>query len=240
MSELATIESVGTAVAATTSLPALDYSARLGMWLAAAESNSNDPKAKGMAAALRIEYARLLDLPPHAAQEIHVIKGNLTLSAKLCRALAHNHGLRVTKVEETPASATAAVVDVRTGKELGRYTYTVEMAKKAGLSGDNWSKVPDRMCWARASKRVLDDFAPWVTTGVMTVEEAEDAGNVVPVPFDSDEVLVGEVVHESSAEEPSGDASSGNVTDSVASESSSAGTFTEKARKAGLVQEELA
>jgi len=53
-------------------------------------------------------------------------------------------------------------------------------------------------------------------------------------------VFEGELVDEGSAEEPSDDAPSGNVTDSATSESSSAGTFTEKARKAGLVQEELA
>ncbi len=79
----------------------LDRVARLGLWLAAAESNSNEPKARGMAAALRIGYAESLGLPAHAAQEIHLIKGNLTLSAKLCRALAHNHGLRVERHDET-------------------------------------------------------------------------------------------------------------------------------------------
>lgn len=173
--------------------PELDYSARLGMWLAAAESNSTDPKARGMAAALRIEYARLLGLPPHAAQEINVIKGNLTLSAKLCRALAHQHGLRVLRVEETAESVTAAVVDEH-GTELGRTEYTLEMARKQGLGGGNYDKIPDRMLWARASKRALDDWAPWVTVGVMTQEEAEDAGLVEPQPFESDEVLVGEVV----------------------------------------------
>jgi hypothetical protein len=185
-----TVQHVGAEIAATTNTTALDYSARLGMWLAAAESNSTDPKARGMAAALRIEYARLLDLPPHAAQEIHVIKGNLTLSAKLCRALAHNHGLRVTKVEETASSCTAAVVDSN-GKELGRTSYTLEQAKRNGLTGANWTNNPDRMLWARASKRALDDWAPWVTVGVMLDDEAVEAD---PVPFDGDEVLTGEVM----------------------------------------------
>lgn len=177
-------------------LPELDYSARLGMWLAAAESNSTDPKARGMAAALRIEYARLLGLPPHAAQEVFIVKGNLTLSAKLCRALAHNHGLRVERAEETDTSCTATLVEIATGKEIGRYTYTNEMAKRAGLSGDNWTKNGDRMRWARASKRVLDDFAPHVTVGVVTTEEMEDAGVVEPQPFDSDEVIHAEIVEE--------------------------------------------
>lgn len=152
----------------------LDSVARLGLWLAAAESNSNDPKAKGMAAALRIAYAERLGLPAHAAQEIHLIKGNLTLSAKLCRALAHQHGLRVVPVEETKDSCTAAVVDTATGKELGRRTFTLAMAKARGLSGANWTSMPDRMLWARASKYALDDLAPWVTVGVLSEEQAED------------------------------------------------------------------
>jgi hypothetical protein len=152
----------------------LDSVARLGLWLAAAESNSADPKAKGMAAALRIAYAERLGLPAHAAQEIHLIKGNLTLSAKLCRALAHQHGLRVVPVNEKADSCTAAVVDTSTGKELGRRTFTLAMAKQRGLSGTNWTNAPERMLWARASKMALDDLAPWVTVGVLSEEQVED------------------------------------------------------------------
>jgi hypothetical protein len=168
---------------------ALDRAARLGMWLAAAESKSNDPKALGMSAALRIAYAESLGLPAHAAQEVHLIRGNLTLSAKLCRALAHQHGLRVVKVDEKADSVTAAVVNAD-GNELGRTTYTLAMAKKQGLSGENWTKNPDRMLWARASKRALDDFAPWVTVGILSHEQVQDAD------LDPDEVLSGEVVGE--------------------------------------------
>jgi hypothetical protein len=160
----------------------LDRVARLGLWLAAAESNSNDPKAKGMAAALRIGYAESLGLPAHAAGEIHIIKGNLTLSAKMCRALAHKHGLRVIRKKATEDSCTAAVVDAD-GTELGDATYTLAQAKREGRSGDNWTKYPDRMMWARASKRALDDFAPWVTLGVVVSEDVLE-GEVVPDPFE--------------------------------------------------------
>lgn len=180
MTEVATI--------ARASTPELDRAARLGMWLAAAESGSNDPNALGMAAALRVAYANSLGLPAHAASEVYVIKGNLTLSAKLLRALAHQHGLRVIRVDESATSCTAAVVK-DDGTELGRTTFTLEQAQKQGLGGTNWTKNTERMLWARASKRVLDDFAPWVTVGVQTYEEAIDAEPTVPLPFDSDEVL---------------------------------------------------
>lgn len=173
----------------------LDTAARLGMWLAAAESGSKDPKALGMAAALRIAYAGSLGLPAHAASEVYVIKGNLTLSSKLLRALAHQHGIRVLRVDETPESCTAAVVDAH-GNELGRTTFTLDQARKMGLSGTNWTNNPDRMLWARASKRALDDFAPWVTVGVLTDDEAAHLEEPQPEPFDSDEVLEGEVEDE--------------------------------------------
>lgn len=180
----------GTEIAIKSNDEELNRAARLGMWLAAAESGSKDPKALGMAAALRIAYADSLGLPAHAASEVYVIKGNLTLSSKMLRALAHQHGIRVLRVDESPTSCTAAVVDA-SGKELGRTTFTLDQAKRMGLSGTNWQNNPDRMLWARASKRALDDFAPWVTVGVMSVEEVPEA---VPEPFQGDEVLEGEVV----------------------------------------------
>jgi hypothetical protein len=166
----------------------MDDFARLGLWLAAAESNSNDPKARGMAAATRLFYVDRLGLPAHAASEVHIIKGNLTLSAKLCRALAHNHGLRVERIEETPDSCTAAVIEIATGKELGRTTFTMAQAKQADILDATWTKYPDRKLWARASKRALDDHAPWVTVGVMSVEEVEDQGEPLP-PVVEDDVV---------------------------------------------------
>ena len=42
----------------------LDRIARLGLWLAAAESGSKDPNALGAAAALRIAYAESLGFRP--------------------------------------------------------------------------------------------------------------------------------------------------------------------------------
>ncbi len=171
----------------------LDKAARLGSWLAAAESGSKDPKALGMAGALRMAYAESLGLPAHASSEVYIIKGNLSLSAKLLRALAHKHGLRVVRVDEGPESCTAAVVVEATLEELGRTTFTLDQAKKMGIAnGTNWQNNTDRMLWARASKRALDDFAPWVTVGILTVDEAVEDSE--PEPFESSEVLEGEVV----------------------------------------------
>jgi hypothetical protein len=189
------VEQVGQAIERSSGQPDLDASARLGTWLAAAESGSQHPNALAMGAALRIEYARLLGLPPHAASEVHVIKGNLTLSSKLLRALAHSDGLRVERIEGDNTFCTAAVVRLKDEHELGRVTYTIEQARQQGLlakKGETWKQIPDRMLWARAAKRALDDYAPWVTVGIITEDEAEDI-DLVPRPFDSDEVLVGTI-----------------------------------------------
>ena len=125
-------------------------------------------------------------MPAHAGSEIHLIKGNLTLSAKMCRALAHQHGIRVEKVKATDDACSVRVVD-STGKVLGETTFTMAMAKRAGLGGDNWTKRPDRMLWARASKQALDDFAPWVTVGVLSHEQAVEIPDAEVVPFEEDD-----------------------------------------------------
>lgn len=149
----------------------------MGLYLAAAESKSDSPRAKALAGALRIAYAEHLGLPAHAAQDIHVIDGGLQLSSRLKRALAHQHGLRVELVSEDAESCTAQIVEIATGKPVGQpVTYTLEMAKRAGTAGrNNWQKHPDQMLWARASSRALDRYAPWVTVGVTSLAEVDAA-----------------------------------------------------------------
>ena len=105
--------------------------------------------------------------------------------------MAHKHGLRVVAVESGPDFCTAAVI-TNSGEELGRTTYTLAQAQKQGLSGTAWQQTPDRMLWARASKRALDDHAPWVTVGVQAPEDLEVVGipvvDVIPpddeIPFE--------------------------------------------------------
>jgi hypothetical protein len=88
-------------------------------------------------------------------------------------------------------TGTAAVVTTG-GVELGRTTYTLAQAAKQGLTGTNWQNIPDRMLWARASKRALDDHAPWVTVGVMSPEEFDaDAVEILP-PAGEDDVPFGD------------------------------------------------
>jgi hypothetical protein len=166
----------------------LDELARVGTWLAACESGSSDPKTKGMQAALRLHYAQALGLPPLAALELSVIRGRLVPSAQLLRALAGEAGLRVVKLEESPESCTAGVVDVRTGELLGRATFTLEMARRAGLlrADSGWSKYPERMLWARASSWAIRDYAPRVALGMTFQDEVEEVTGEPVASFDWD------------------------------------------------------
>lgn len=156
--------------------PELDRLARLGKWLALAESKTDTPEAKGATAALRLYYAGELGLPPLAAAELSMIGGRLVVSARLLRALALRAGYRVIRVESSDEQCVAAVVVIATGEELGRATFTIEDAKRAGLIRDRsaWQSHPARMLWARASAFVVYDCCPDVALGLITEEETDE------------------------------------------------------------------
>lgn len=162
-------------------VPQLDVLARLGTWLAYAESGNETAEAKGAAAALRLYYAQQLGLPPLAAAELSMIRGKLVVSARLLRAFAHQAGY---SVERDPGSNTeicTAVIRNGTGTELGRATFTLEDARRAHLIRERsaWITHPARMLWARASANVIYDFAPHVALGMVTEEEADEIAGVL-------------------------------------------------------------
>lgn len=186
--------------------PELDQWARLGRWLAAAESERKDAESLGAAAALRFYLAQQLGLAPLAASELSMVKGRLVVGAKLVRALARNRGFKVKPLEvagvDAAESCTAVLYD-ENDNEVGRVTYTLEQARTAGLvkDGSGYLKNPERMLWARASKRVVDDFAPDVSLGLLSEEEAEeillqDRPQPRPEPPAEPDVVEGEVVAE--------------------------------------------
>lgn len=170
--------------------PELDRFARLGQWLAAAEG-AKDPKGPaGMAAAYRIAAAADLGLSPMAAAELYVVDGKLRVTALLLRAIAEAHGYRVEpdKEETTAESCTAVLYRTITGlggkseREIGRSTFTLEDAERAGLLGKtNYQRYPARMLWARASTNVIRDYASAVAVGIVTEEELDEMQADAPV-----------------------------------------------------------
>lgn len=161
----------------------LDRIARLGMWLAAIESKSNDPKAKGMGAAFRIAVAQSMGLPAHAGSEIHIINGNVATSAQLKRAQAFVHGFHVVPDKETDDSCTVKIIDLKTGEPVGKpVTFTMADAKRMGLLdklGKAWHNNPSEMLFARASSKAIRIYIPHVALGVMSIEEAFDEPGAV-------------------------------------------------------------
>lgn len=159
----------------------LDDLARLGQWLALAESGAETDKAKGASAALRLYYAAELGLTPMAAAELSVIKGRLYVGAQLLRALAVRAGYRVFRGAHDDESCTAQLV-APDGRILGESTFTIDDAKRAGLVRQNspWQSHPGRMLWARASKNVIVDFAPEVALGISLDDEIQEV--VAPAP----------------------------------------------------------
>ena len=184
--------------------PELGRIATLGKWLALSETGNDDQQTKGASAALRLYYADKLGLPPLAVAELSVIKGRLVVGAKLLRALAARHGYRVVRTDSDDKSCTAVLIDMRTGEELGRATFTIDDAKRAGLVRERsaWATHPARMLWARASKFVLDDYAPEVTLGLATADEAAEINNQPAVLEDEIYVSPIDSTEEYDAEHP--------------------------------------
>ena len=154
----------------------LDDLARLGQWLSWAESGATDERSLGAAAALRLYYASELGLTPMAAAELSLIKGRLVVGAGLLRALARRAGYRVTRVTSDHQVCIARITDTRTGELLGESEFTLDDAKAAGLirPSSAWTTHPKRMLWARASKNVINDFAPEVALGMILDDEAAE------------------------------------------------------------------
>jgi hypothetical protein len=166
----------------------LDRFARVGRWLAASEAKGDAQQQREMSAALRLFFVHELGLPVTAASEVTVIRGRLYMGAKLLRALAVRHGYRVVRAAGSDdRSCTAVLISRDTGEELGRCTFTMDDAKRAGLvRGDSaWQSHPARMLWARASKFVLDDFAPEVTLGLGSEDEIPEVTGDARPPIGS-------------------------------------------------------
>lgn len=163
----------------------LEEIARLGTWLAYAESGDKSEKAVGAAAALRLFYALSLGLPPTGANDLSVIHGRLHIGAQTYRTLARRAGYKVVKKEISDTACTATLYGPG-GEKIADETFTIEQAKKAGWikDGSGWVKTPDRMLWARASSNVIRDYAPEVGLGLGIIEEAGDyiEGEAVELP----------------------------------------------------------
>lgn len=140
-------------------------------------------------AVVKILAGRELGFGPVASMTgINVIKGKITLSANLIAASVKRSGrynYRIITMADTGVS-----IDFFEGNErVGNSTFTLDDAKKAGLTGDNWKKFPRNMLFARAMSNGAKWYCPDLSGGpIYTPDElgAEidgETGEVISPPI---------------------------------------------------------
>jgi hypothetical protein len=111
--------------------------------------------------------------PMAALRMVAVIQGRPTLTAEAQRGLVTGAGHELWFEESTVTRAIAA--GRRRGSDrVGRVTWTLDDAKRAGISGgNNWQKYPAEMLRARASAALARAMFADVTLGIPASEELE-------------------------------------------------------------------
>lgn len=126
---------------------------------------------------------RELNVPPMTALSmIHFFDGNTVLAADLMKALCLRD-CKGARIETIKLDDKEAIVEMeRPGdKKPFQYRYTIEMAKRAGLTGkNNWVKHPEAMLLHRATAIGCRDRFPDVILGCYIPDEADEMKNVTP------------------------------------------------------------
>lgn len=109
-------------------------------------------------------------------QQIHVIKGKVSLSADLQVSLVRQHpACEYFKIVEWTDSLCTYETKRKDGDPV-RFTFTLDDAKRAGLfsSGGNWSKYPKHMLRARAASSLARAEYPDAINGLYTPDEVKE------------------------------------------------------------------
>lgn len=117
-----------------------------------------------------------------ALQRIKVIHGTPCILGPAAVAMVRAEGYFIDCVESTPDTATWECE--RPGYKRRSYTYTRQMAEKAGLPArnDNWNKFPDRCCkWAAATLAVQEMFTEIVAGFAIAEGLQAGIGDLGPV-----------------------------------------------------------
>lgn len=148
------------------------------------KGNSNQQLAKATVVALK---GRELGVPMmQAFSQINIIKGKPAISAELMLALIYRQhpdaDIDFVELDETKCVIEAA----RPGKKKRKFSFTIEDAKKAGLtSNPTWTKYPRAMCRSRAVSEMARSLFPDVLMGCSYTAEELGAnvgvdGEVIP------------------------------------------------------------
>ena len=120
-----------------------------------------------------------------AIQTVSFVDGRPVVDATMQRALAEKAGYEIRLADLSDQAAT--VIVLRGGVELGRETFTIEEAKRQGLTGkQNWQKTPKNMLVARATTNAIRFFAPSVLVGLSADDDVTDPTEVLAAPAQID------------------------------------------------------
>jgi hypothetical protein len=123
-----------------------------------------------------IQWGAEIGLPPlQAMQNLAVINGRPALWGDAVIAIVRASGLLESISEDIGDTSATCTVKRRNEQPVSR-TFSVEDAKRAGLSGKQgpWAQYPKRMMQMRARAWALRDVFPDVLRGVHVAEEAQD------------------------------------------------------------------
>ena len=117
-------------------------------------------------AVVKILAGQEMGLGPMAAmQGIKIIQGKPTLSANLLATMVKRHPAY--DFIPRPVTAEGAEIEFfQNGEPIGKSAFTIADAQRAGLmTGANWKKYPQAMCFARALSQGVRWYCPDVTAG---------------------------------------------------------------------------
>lgn len=117
-----------------------------------------------------------LGVPPmQAIRGIHVVKGRAVLAADMMVALIKRSSVCEWWRYVSGDAKHATFETLRKGDpEPTKYTFTVQMARAAGLSGGNWSKYPENMLRKRCQTNLARMVYPDVVLGMYDDDEGRE------------------------------------------------------------------
>lgn len=181
MSTIATIKSKNHSAPAFSTPENMDQAMRLAEMMAKSDLVPKDYKGKPGNCLIAMQMGAELGLPPmQSLQGIAVVNGRPAVWGDALIGLVRASGLcefikeEVIEGDQGQPVAAACIVK-RQGEPEQTRTFTVEMAKTAGLWGRNtWAQYPARMLQMRARSWALRDVFPDVLKGLHVAEEVMD------------------------------------------------------------------
>lgn len=137
-------------------------------------------------AVVKILAGKELGLSPFESMaSIYIVNGKLALMSKAMAALIKRskiYDYKIDKFTEDECTITLLRKDSEGTSELGKSSFTIKDAAKAGVvNKDVWKNYPRNMLFSRAIANLARWFCPEIISGYSVVEELNDLGEeVVP------------------------------------------------------------